>query len=158
MEPCQPTIILESSTYHILSMRVMGGPMRWSAMTLSKVSMSAICCTCTIWQCVNIFKIINHHFLAFNNNVWARAHWPHSLTVFFYLDTWIRPNITGSPSPACHHCSLTRVDNHRAVMFGGLGKDNELIPPDVYILDMLHWVSWSKEGHSKCMSVILPLQ
>ena len=62
---------------------------------------------------------------------------------FSPLDMWFRPTITGSPPPACHWCSLTRVDHHRAVLFGGKGKDNERILPDVYILDANHWVSSS---------------
>ena len=60
---------------------------------------------------------------------------------FSPLDMWFRPAITGSPPPACQSSSLTRVDHHRAVLFGGLGKDDEPISPDVYILDMNHWVS-----------------
>ena len=60
------------------------------------------------------------------------------------LDSWHRPTITGTPPPACSKMSLTRVDSHRAVMFGGGGKDNELLSPDVYILDMLNWVRLNK--------------
>jgi hypothetical protein len=64
-------------------------------------------------------------------------------SLFSSLDMWFRPTITGSPPPACNWCSLTRVDHHRAVLFGGAGKGVELISPDVYILDMNHWVSSS---------------
>ena len=63
------------------------------------------------------------------------------MALFSSLDMWLRPTTTGSSPPACQWCSLTRVDHHRAVLFGGVGKDRKLISPDVYILDMLHRVS-----------------
>ena len=58
-----------------------------------------------------------------------------------HTDIWIRPMIEGSPPPARDGCTLTKVDKHRAVLFGGHGRGrNILVPPCVYILDMHNWI------------------
>ena len=71
----------------------------------------------------------------------------HSPIVFSHLipsstlsGTWSSPPVSGTRPPPCAGFSLTMVDDHRAILFGGYqpgrGKSN-----DVYVLDLSRMVS-----------------
>ena len=93
-------------------------------------------------MCTTLF-LINYcvHNISFKS-VAMLQYMDYTVSLFsFSLDMWLRPTIAGTQPPPCSDMSLTKVDSYRAVMFGGYGEDYELISPDVYILDMLHWVS-----------------
>ena len=62
--------------------------------------------------------------------------------MYVSTDVWIRPAVTGSSPLACDGCTLTKVDKHRAILFGGHGNGHHtLVPPCIYILDMQYWVT-----------------
>ena len=57
------------------------------------------------------------------------------------LGKWSSPQTTGKRPPPCSNCSFTMVDDHRAVLFGGVqcGRSRT---NDVYILHLRNMVSW----------------
>ena len=62
-------------------------------------------------------------------------------TINIILDMWIWPTVSGELPPPCIDSGLTRIDHHRALLFGGYGVKSMWIEPDVYVLDLQHWVS-----------------
>ena len=68
--------------------------------------------------------------------VWRK--YPHDI-VSSIPGKWKSPETTGSPPPACQGCTLTRIDYHRAITFGGGGLV-KLLPNHIHILDIQSWV------------------
>ena len=61
-----------------------------------------------------------------------------TLCIFSPADTWIAQATTGEKPPALWGHTLTKIDQHRAGLFGGFdgGRDHN----DTFILDMETWV------------------
>ena len=55
--------------------------------------------------------------------------------------TWSSPTVSGTRPPPCANFSLTMVDDHNAVLFGGNGQEN-VVYNDVYTLDLERMVSY----------------
>ena len=49
--------------------------------------------------------------------------------------TWSSPTLRGTRPPPCGNFSLTKIDDHRAVLFGGISP-SEWSTNEVYILDL----------------------
>ena len=62
----------------------------------------------------------------------------HSFLHIFPIDTWSDQPATGDKPPPVSSHTFTKLDHHRAVVFGGFTGKSEL--NDVYILDMETWV------------------
>ena len=58
--------------------------------------------------------------------------------IILYIEKWSFPTISGTRPPPCNFFSFTRIDDHRAVLFGG--KQHERRTNDVYIFDMTRMV------------------
>ena len=54
--------------------------------------------------------------------------------------TWSSPKVSGTRPPPCSHFSLTMIDDHHVVLFGG-SQSGWRMSSDVYILDLLRMVS-----------------
>ena len=54
--------------------------------------------------------------------------------------TWSSPTVSGTRPPPCAFFSLTMVDDHNAVLFGGIGQ-GYVEYNDVYTLDLERMVS-----------------
>ena len=63
-----------------------------------------------------------------------------SCTVPHCVGTWSTPTTTGDCPPPCVDFSFTRVDEHRAVVFGGYQPEAGTVA-DTYILNMETWVN-----------------
>jgi hypothetical protein len=59
----------------------------------------------------------------------------------FFAGMWSVPIVSGTRPPPCRGFSLTMLDNHRAVLFGGSQPSGHK-SNDVYILDLAQMVSW----------------
>ncbi len=61
---------------------------------------------------------------------------------FLLPGVWSSPELRGERPPSCQGFTLTMVDQHRAVLFGGFqpgcGRVN-----DVYLFDFRTMVSWN---------------
>lgn len=57
-----------------------------------------------------------------------------------YPGTWSSPTTMGSRPPPCVDFSLTKVDSHRAVVFGGYQPETGTVA-ETYILNIETWVS-----------------
>ncbi len=68
-----------------------------------------------------------------------------STTMNFFIDfvigMWSSPTLTGTRPPPCSGFTLTMVDSHRAVLFGGTGHGGKKFK-HVYILDLDRMVSY----------------
>ena len=62
------------------------------------------------------------------------------LFLYFVIGTWSSPTVTGTRPPPCHGSTLTMVDGHRVVLFGGRGSGFRSYQ-HVYILDLQKMVS-----------------
>ena len=60
-----------------------------------------------------------------------------TLCISFPTDTWTAQATTGEKPPALYGHTLTMVDQHRSLLFGGYGGGYH---NDTYILDMETWV------------------
>ena len=70
-----------------------------------------------------------------------------------YVGEWISPEMTGVRPLPCAAFSLTRVDQHRVVLFGGrqlLERTDQL-----HILDMENWVGSSSLILSSYNAILL---
>ena len=54
--------------------------------------------------------------------------------------TWSSPKVSGTRPPPCSDFSLTMMDDHQVVLFGGL-QSGRRMSSDVYMLDLLRMVS-----------------
>ena len=54
--------------------------------------------------------------------------------------TWSSPKVRGTRPPPCSDFSLTMMDDHHVVLFGGL-QCGRRMSSDVYILDLMRMVS-----------------
>ena len=61
-----------------------------------------------------------------------------SLLSFFIPGVWISPEMTGTRPPPCAAFTLTKVDPHRVVMFGGRQFSERV--NQLHILNMENWV------------------
>ena len=61
-----------------------------------------------------------------------------TLCISFPTDTWTAQATTGEKPPALRGHTLTMVDQHRSILFGGY--DGGRWHNDTYILDMETWV------------------
>ena len=50
--------------------------------------------------------------------------------------TWSSPTLRGTRPPPCTDFSLTMIDDHRAVLFGGIQALGPRLTKEVYILDL----------------------
>ena len=50
--------------------------------------------------------------------------------------TWSSPTLRGTRPPPCSHFSLTMIDDHRVVLFGGKQPPGPRLTKEVYILDL----------------------
>ena len=50
--------------------------------------------------------------------------------------TWSSPTLRGTRPPPCSNFSLTMIDDHRAVLFGGQQPPGPTSTEEVYILDL----------------------
>ena len=64
----------------------------------------------------------------------------YSSSEYLRIGKWISPTVSGNQPPPCMCGTLTLVDDHRAVLFGG---SNEVSTNDVYTLDIRRMVSLS---------------
>ena len=86
----------------------------------------------------------------------------------FVIGKWSAPTVTGAWPPPCHWFTLTMVDGHRALLFGGVGGggislkhvfvlDIERIVSDLNTADLLDYVlataavlctqAWKEKGY-----------
>ena len=56
------------------------------------------------------------------------------------VGVWFSPTIGGTRPPPCAGFSLTSIDNHRAVLFGGYQPECGGAVSDLYIIDFLAMV------------------
>ena len=54
--------------------------------------------------------------------------------------TWSSPKVSGTRPPPCSDFSLTMMDDHHVVLFGGMQSRGRR-SSDVYILDLMRMVS-----------------
>jgi hypothetical protein len=59
-----------------------------------------------------------------------------TLFPYFLSGTWSAPTVSGTIPPPCWGFSLTMINNHQAVLFGGNQPGG-----DVYVLDLAQMVS-----------------
>ena len=75
-----------------------------------------------------------------------------TLCASFPTETWTAQATTGEKPPALQGHTLTMVDDHRAVLFGG-SKDRTWYNDVTYILDMETWVRvslWLSLPYTSC--------
>lgn len=51
-----------------------------------------------------------------------------------FVDLWLSPTLSGDRPPPSDGFTFTSIDNHRAVLFGGILHDRRYIN-DVYVID-----------------------
>ena len=49
---------------------------------------------------------------------------------------WSSPIFTGTRPPPCSAFSLTSIDHHRAILYGGWDDDGQNILGDLYLIDL----------------------
>jgi hypothetical protein len=62
-----------------------------------------------------------------------------TLFPYFLSETWSAPTVSGTIPPPCSFFSLTMINNHQAVLFGGF--QGGVPSSDVYVLDLAQMVS-----------------
>ena len=62
-----------------------------------------------------------------------------SLLISLLPGVWSSPKVSGTRPPPCAAFTLTMIDNHRAVLFGG--DHRGVTTNDVYIIDLTRMVS-----------------
>ena len=65
-----------------------------------------------------------------------------------FTGKWSSPVVSGRRPPPCSDFTLTMVDDHRAVLFGGIGGRGEL--KHLYVLDIARMVSDQLYLHCVC--------
>ena len=53
-----------------------------------------------------------------------------------FIGTWSSPTLRGTRPPPCCEFSLTMIDDHRAVLFGGMQPPGPTSTKEVFILDL----------------------